>query len=102
MDTTEGAAEGERDTAIPTKAVPFPLPPPGQGVVPLHTGVGTGQAEALKRARARGLSLGGLGRQPSWSEQDMKHIYSAGLMGDVKKGDAGYGSTDEVKDASQS
>ncbi|PSN70719.1 hypothetical protein BS50DRAFT_485741 [Corynespora cassiicola Philippines] len=78
----------------PTASVPFP--PPGQGVVPLHSGVGMQQAEALKRAKPRGMSLGSLARQQSWNEQDMRHVYTAALMGEVK-GDAGYSSGTEGK-----
>ncbi|KAF2122391.1 hypothetical protein BDV96DRAFT_618633 [Lophiotrema nucula] len=85
---------GAPTVASPTSTVPFP--PPGQGVVPLHTGVGTGQAEVIKKARPSGLSLGQLGRQQSWNEQDFKHIRSASLMGEVT-GDAGYGSGSEKK-----
>jgi len=69
----------------------IPFPPPGKGVVPLHTGVGSGQAEAVKRAKPTGLSLGALGRQQSWSEEDFKRVYTSGLMSKVE-GDAGYGS----------
>lgn len=69
--------------------VPFPLP--GQGVVPLHTGVGSGQADVVKKARPSGLSLGDLGRKQSWNEQDMKHMLQARLMSPVKA-DAGYDS----------
>lgn len=87
---------GEGKVASPiTSTIPFP--PPGQGVVPLHSGVGAGQTEAVKKARPHGLSLGHLGRQPSWSEQDMKHIYTAGLMAKVE-GDAGYASGAEGKE----
>ena len=48
--------------------------------MPPKTGIGAGQAEAVRRARPTGLSLGHLGRQQSWSEQDMKHVYSQRLM----------------------
>lgn len=68
----------------------------GQGVVPLHTGIGSGQAEVVKKARPHGLSLGDLGRKQSWNQQDMKHIASAGLLGKVD-GDAGYASGEEEK-----
>jgi len=65
-----------------------------KGVVPLKTGVGEGQAEAVKRARPVGLSLGDLGRKQSWSPEDFKHVYSERLM--VKgEGDPGYSSTVE-------
>lgn len=85
--TTSGAGTG---IASPTSATPSPFPAvldsidPKQGVVPLNPGIGQGQQEAVKKARGRGLSLGMLGRQQSWSEQDMKHVYSAGWMGEVK------------------
>jgi len=81
--------------ASPTSTGTAAFPPPGQGVVPLHTGVGTGQAEAIKRAKPTGLSLGALGRQQSWNAQDLKHVYSANLMVPVK--DAGYESGAEGK-----
>jgi hypothetical protein len=76
--------------ASPTSSTPFPPAldldsiDPKQGVVPLNPGIGHGQQEAIKKARGRGLSLGMLGRQQSWNEQDMKHVYSAGWMGEVK------------------
>lgn len=67
--------------------------------MPLKIGIGAGQAEALKRARPTGLSLGHLARQQSWSEQDMKHVYSQSLM--VVDGataeDAGYSSAGPVE-----
>lgn len=100
--TPEGTAEpgGNTEATVtsPTGTVPFPVVP-GQGVVPLHTGVGSGQAEAVKKARPHGLSLGGLARAPSWSGQDMKHVYSATLMAEPKKEDPGYGSSTEAKGA---
>lgn len=67
-----------------------PFPPPGQGVVPLHTGVGLGQTE-VKRSRARGLSLTALARQQSWSDQDMKHVLQSPLMAEASGQEAGYG-----------
>ncbi|KAF2732711.1 hypothetical protein EJ04DRAFT_303340 [Polyplosphaeria fusca] len=84
--------------ASPTTTLAY-VPKPGEGVVPLHNGVGTGQAEAVRRARKNsvGLNLGSLGRMPSWSEQDFKHVASAGLMGEVRDG-AGYSSGVEGKD----
>jgi hypothetical protein len=95
-DTTESAgATYNTGVSTPTNAIPFP--PPGHGVVPLHTGIGTGQAEAVKKARPTGMTLGDLGRQASWSEQDMKHIYSAPLMGQPAKDDAGYSGGGEGK-----
>jgi len=65
---------------------------PQGGVVPLipaNMGVGMGQAEAVKRAKPTGMSLGELGRKQSWSEQDFKHLYSERLMV-VKDGEPGY------------
>ncbi|KAF2747845.1 hypothetical protein M011DRAFT_467438 [Sporormia fimetaria CBS 119925] len=75
----------------------LPFPGPGQGVVPLHTGVGAGQSEAVKKGRSRGLSLGMLGRQPSYSGQDRKHLLSAGLMEKPGGEDKGYTSGGEGK-----
>lgn len=72
----------------------LPFPPPGQGVVPLHPGVGSGQAEVVKRARPTGLSLGDLSRKQSWSQQDMRHMLQGQLMSPIK-GDAGYDSGTE-------
>ena len=69
-------------------------PATAHGVVPPKTGIGAGQAEAVRRARPTGLSLGHLGRQQSWSEQDMKHVYSQQLMvpDSAIAEDAGYSS----------
>lgn len=78
----------------PVNGIPFP--PPGQGVVPSYQGIGSGQAEVVKKARNRGLSLGQLGRAPSWSEQDMKHMLQGRLMEQVD-GAAGYDSGKETK-----
>jgi hypothetical protein len=87
---TENAA-GEATTASLTSATPFPQA--GQGVVPLNYGsVGAGQAEAVKKSRSRGLSLGGLARQQSWNEQDYKRLYNADLLSDVSKEAGGYDS----------
>jgi hypothetical protein len=70
-----------------------PGPQAGQGVVPLNYGsVGAGQAEAVKKSRSRGLSLGGLARQQSWNEQDYKRLYNADLLSDVSKEAGGYDS----------
>ncbi|KAF2194289.1 hypothetical protein K469DRAFT_618226 [Zopfia rhizophila CBS 207.26] len=94
-DTKPSNITGSTTTQSPvstTSETPFPAP--SQGVVPLRSGVGTGQAEAVKKVSPTGLSLGSLGRQASWSEQDMKHIFSARLMGRVE-GDAGYSSGTE-------
>lgn len=99
--SNESVGENEsitgRVTASPMAAAPFP--PPGQGVVPLHTGVGTGQAEAVRRAKPTGMNLGELGRQPSFNEQDLKHLYSAAWMKPPEKEDKGYGSGTEHKGA---
>ncbi|KAF2870670.1 hypothetical protein BDV95DRAFT_595382 [Massariosphaeria phaeospora] len=86
----ETSASSNLSTDTTTTGVPFP--PPGQGVVPLHTGVGVsvGQSDALKSRRPRGMSLTALAPQQSWSEQDMKHAYTANLLADAK--DAGYSS----------
>jgi hypothetical protein len=83
----------DRTVASPSGMLPFPKP--GEGVVPLHNGVASGQAEAVKKARPHGLSLGSLGRQQSWSEQDMKHVLSAHLMG--RREDGGYDSGADAK-----
>jgi hypothetical protein len=72
----------------------MPFPPPGQGVVPLHTGIGSGQSDVVKKVRPSGLTLGDLGRQMSWSEQDRRHLMQGGLMSAIKE-DAGYGSGHE-------
>lgn len=93
MHTTESAGDAATGGSTPTNSIPFP--PPGQGVVPLRTKVGSGQAEAVRKAKPSGMKLGDLPRQASWSEQDMKHIFSAPLMGRPTKEDAGYGSGGE-------
>ena len=84
------AAAAAAATALPASPLPVDA---AHGVVPL-TGIGAGQAEAVRRVQPTGLSLGHLGRQQSWSEQDMKHVYSQRLMvpdgGAVE--DAGYSS----------
>ena len=96
--STDGISEMSnitgRTVASPTSTTPFPLP--GQGVVPLHTGVGSGQAEAIKRTKPSGMSLGALGRQQSWNAQDFKHVYSSSLMSEVKD-NQGYASGTEDK-----
>jgi hypothetical protein len=74
-------------TVLPASPLPVDA---AHGVVPL-TGIGAGQAEAVRRAEPTGLSLGHLGRQQSWSEQDMKHVYSQRLMVPAVE-DAGYSS----------
>ncbi|KAJ4289189.1 hypothetical protein N0V90_011531 [Kalmusia sp. IMI 367209] len=100
-DTT--AAEDITDTAkvqSPASAS-IPFPPPGQGVVPSYSGVSTGQANVVKKARDRGLSLGQLGRQQSWNEQDMKHVLQGKLMAQID-GAAGYDSGNEGGPAERS
>lgn len=79
-------------TSTPSLSVTFPQP--GQGVVPLNPGISAGQAEVVRKAKPSGLSLGELGRQQSWKEQDRRHVYSQGLMAEVR-GDAGYSSGNE-------
>lgn len=74
----------------------IPFPPPGQGVVPSYAGISSGQAEVVKKTRNRGLSLGQLGKQQSWNEQDMKHVLQGRLMEQVD-GAAGYDSGPEKK-----
>lgn len=96
-DNGAGNISGTATVANPMAAVPFP--PPGQGVVPLHTGVGIGQAEVVKKAKPTGMKLGELGRQPSWSSQDMKHLLSAEWMREPGTEDKGYGSGAEHKGA---
>lgn len=80
--------------ASPSQSSPFPLP--GQGVVPDYGAVGLQQGDAIKKSRSRGLSLGALAQQQTWSEQDYKRLYNADLMSEVKKDD-GYGSGAESK-----
>jgi len=92
-------AYGGVSPVSPTSVEPGRMSPeaiiPENGVVPLKTGVGEGQAEAVKRVRPTGLSLGDLGRKQSWSTQDFKHIHSERLM--VKGEDAGYSSAAEER-----
>lgn len=95
-DDTTAAEEttGLAKVQSPVNGIAFP--PPGQGVVPSYEGIGSGQAEAVRKARNRGLSLGQLGRAPSWNEQDMKHMLQGRLMEQVD-GAAGYDSGTEKK-----
>ena len=75
------------------------FPQPGQGVVPLNYGSPVGVSskdDSVKKTRSRGLSLGALARQQSWSEEDYKHVYSAKLAEETKI-DGGYGSGTEKK-----
>jgi len=88
-------AEALRASAEPGTMLPEAIIPE-KGVVPLKTGVGEGQAEAVKRVRPTGLSLGDLGRKQSWSTQDFKHIHSERLMA-KGEGDAGYSSAAEER-----
>ncbi|KAF2450235.1 hypothetical protein P171DRAFT_450901 [Karstenula rhodostoma CBS 690.94] len=78
----------------PVNGIAFP--PPGKGVVPSYEGIGSGQAEVVKKARNRGLSLGRLGRAPSWNEQDMKHVLQGRLFEQVDSA-SGYDSSKEEK-----
>jgi hypothetical protein len=79
--------------ASPSGTTPFP--PPGQGVVPLNyssASVGAAQGDSIKKTRSRGLSLSGLAQQQGWSEQDYKRVYSADLLAEEPKNNAGYSS----------
>jgi hypothetical protein len=94
-DTVTDDVSGTGAVASPTSST-VPFPPPGQGVVPLNYGhVGASQSDT-KKSRLRGLSLGALARQQSWSEEDYKHMYSAKLAEDTKN-DGGYGQGTEKK-----
>jgi hypothetical protein len=80
---------------VASPSVTTPFPPPGQGVVPLNYGstpVGAAQGDSVKKTRSRGLSLSGLAQQQGWSEQDYKRVYSAELLAEEPKNNAGYGS----------
>lgn len=90
---TVGNITNGATVASPSQSSPFPAP--GQGVVPDYNAVGVSQGDSLKKSRSRGLSLGALAQQ-SWNEQDLKRIYNADLMGEVKK-DQGYDSGVESK-----
>ncbi|KAH7385262.1 hypothetical protein DE146DRAFT_666622 [Phaeosphaeria sp. MPI-PUGE-AT-0046c] len=93
MSTDTVSDNSNGGVASPTSA----FPPPGQGVVPLNYGhVGAAQGDSVKKSRSRGLSLGALARQQSWSEEDYKHIYSVKLAEETKN-NAGYGSGVEKK-----
>jgi hypothetical protein len=83
----------ENKVASPvTTTTPFPAP--GQGVVPLNPPIGKGQSDVIKKAKPTGMTLGTLGRQPSFKEQDIKHVYASNLMVPVKD-DPGYNSGTE-------
>ncbi|KAF2127737.1 hypothetical protein P153DRAFT_54614 [Dothidotthia symphoricarpi CBS 119687] len=88
---------GAETVASPTSST-VPFPPAGQGVVPNY-GFVTGQPEATKKSRSRGLSLGSLARQQSWSEQDFKRVYNADILSEEPKKDGGYASGDDGKTA---
>ncbi|OCK74162.1 hypothetical protein K432DRAFT_430190 [Lepidopterella palustris CBS 459.81] len=71
------------------------FPPP---IAPPNTSIGMGQWEVVNKVRPTGLSLGSLGRQPSWNEQDMKHVYSQPWIGNIRESEgdtAGYSSAVE-------
>lgn len=97
-DLTADVGTPEITTGAGTVASPqsSSFPAPGQGVVPDYRAVGLAQGDSLKKSRSRGLSLGALAQQQSWSEQDMKRMYNADLMEEVKK-DPGYDSGTESK-----
>jgi hypothetical protein len=65
-------------------------------VVPDYSAVGLARGDSLKKSRSRGLSLGALAQQQSWSDQDYKRLYNADLMSEVK-GNPGYDSDAENK-----
>jgi hypothetical protein len=95
-DTVTDNVSGSGTVVSPTSTT-TPFPPPGQGVVPLNYGhVGAAQGDTVKKSRSRGLSLGALARQQSWSEEDYKHMYSAKLVEDTKN-DGGYGTGADKK-----
>lgn len=85
---------GGTTIASPPQSSPFPAP--GQGVVPDYSAVGLARGDSLKKSRSRGLSLGNLAQQQSWSEQDYKRLYNADLMSEVKQ-NQGYDSGTENK-----
>jgi hypothetical protein len=92
-ETPENVTDGVT-VASPSQSSPFPAP--GQGIVPDYSAVGLSQGDTLKKSRSRGLSLGALAQQQSWSPEDYKRLYNADLMSEVKK-DAGYASGSESK-----
>lgn len=91
---TSGNIIGSAQVASPSQSSSFPVP--GQGVVPDYSAVGLTRGDSLKKSRSRGLSLGALAQQQSWSEQDYKRMYNADLMSEVK-GNPGYDSGAESK-----
>jgi hypothetical protein len=97
-DTVTDNVPGTGNVASPSSTT-IPFPPPGQGVVPMNYGhVGAAQDNGLKKSRSRGLSLGGLAQQQSWSEEDYKRMYNAKLVEETKT-DGGYGSGPDKKAA---
>jgi hypothetical protein len=89
---------GAGTVASPSSST-VPFPPAGQGVVPLNYGqVGAVSTDSIKKTRSRGLSLGTLARQQSWSEEDFKRQYAEKLVEDTKP-NAGYGTGAEKKAA---
>lgn len=91
---TSGNITNDGTIASPAQSSPFPAP--GQGVVPDYNAVGVSRGDSLKKSRSRGLSLGALAQQQSWTQEDLKRLYNADLMGEVQK-DTGYGSGAETK-----
>lgn len=83
----------ENKVASPISAT-TPFPAPGQGVVPLNPPLNKGQSDTIKKSKPPGMTLGLSGRQPSFKEQDIKHLYASTLMVPVKD-DAGYNSGTE-------
>jgi hypothetical protein len=97
-DTVTDNVSGFGNVASPSSTT-IPFPPPGQGVVPMNYGnVGAAQDNGLKKSRSRGLSLGGLAQQQSWSEEDYKRMYNAKLVEETKT-DGGYGTGPDKKAA---
>jgi hypothetical protein len=97
----QDSVSSDLSTATGTVASPLsstaPFPPPGQGVVPLNYGqAGAGSTDSIKKTRSRGLSLGSLAQQQSWSEEDYKRQYAEKLAEDTKP-NAGYGTGAEKK-----
>lgn len=94
LSTHSESPDNGQTVMSPSQSSPFP--PPGQGVVPDYSAVGLAQGDSHKKSRSRGLSLGALAQQQTWSEQDYKRLYNADLVSEVKK-DAGYASGTENK-----
>ncbi|KAJ4331720.1 hypothetical protein N0V87_008949 [Didymella glomerata] len=91
---TSEKVTGIAQVTSPSQSSPFPAP--GQGVVPDYSAVGLTRGDSLKKSRSRGLSLGALAQQQSWSEQDYKRLYTADLMSEVRV-NPGYDSGAENK-----